>query len=259
MLYLDHDFYSNFNSGVSSGDNELLSDMIANEISELIVYKSDALYSLFKKVGIKLSEKASDEKIVDTILDNLQKNVKLVKGLAFLIAENNQASKAVKVVVGKDGNERRLPNNPRAAKVSEIDMVASGIQGIADSFKYKPQLKKEFKLKLMRTIKTKSEAVGDRKRKHTSSKNGKYWLYAFLIIGASVGAYFYLKHRKKTAAKGMEVGGETPSPKVVEPVAPTPPVVETTPPPAVQPMPQPAAPVQPAAPAPIAQPEIPTV
>jgi hypothetical protein len=39
MLYLDHDFYSNFNSGIESGDTDLITDMICNETSELIVYK----------------------------------------------------------------------------------------------------------------------------------------------------------------------------------------------------------------------------
>lgn len=259
MLYLKHDFYSNFNAGVNSGDNELLSDMIVNELSELIVYRHADLVKFLNKVGIKTKEKVSNEKLVDSILENLSKNVKLSKGLAFLICENNQVNEKVRVVKGSDGKERKVAQNQRAAEKSEIDMVATGIVGIGDSFKYKPQLKKEFKLNLMTSIKTKTKAVGDLDRKHTEKKNGKYVLLGIVVIGLSVGAYFYLKYRKKKAAQGLELdGGGTPDvkpeivePKVVEPIVETPPVVQ--PQPVVQPVAAPQPVVQP-----IVEPTIPT-
>lgn len=225
MLYLNHDFYSNFNSGVNSGDNELVSDMIVNELSELIIYKNSELFDTFKKAGIKINEKASDEKIVDVIINNISKNINLTKRLAFLIASNNNHRKTLKTVTGKDGNKREVTTKERTANRSEIYMIESGIMGIGDSFTYKPQLKKEFKLKMMKVIKTKSKAVGDRERKHTESNNGKYWLLAFLVVGAGVGAYFYLKHRKKVAAEGLLVDGVE-----VDNILPTPPPPVPTPP-----------------------------
>lgn len=219
MLYLNHDFYSNFDSGIQSGDNNLITDILINELSELIVYNEDKIFDLFNRVGIKISEKSSDEKIVDTILNNIETNVKLSKGLAFLIAQNNDASKNGKQIKGKNGKERRAKRN-KAATISEIDKISSGIIGIGDSFKYKPQLKKEFKLKMMQVIKTKSEAVGDRARKLTNNNNGKYVLLTFLVIGAGIGIYFYLKHRKKIAAEGMEIKGSEPSKIETPPVTP---------------------------------------
>lgn len=254
MLYLSQDFYSNFNSGVESGDNELLSDMIVNELSELIVYNNSDLVSLLNKVGIKAKEKISDEKLVDIILDNLSTTPKLVKGLAFLISANNDSSDTVKIVKGADGNQRRVSKNTRAAKVSEIDMVASGIVGIADSFTYKPQLKKEFKISLMNIIKTKSKAVGDRDRKHDEDKNGKYILLGLLVIGLSVGAYFYLKNRKKIAAEGAVAGGDIPpiiEPTIIEPVIVPPVVAPLVIEPAVQ-----TVPIQEVAPVPQVIPEV---
>lgn len=236
MLYLKHDFYSNFNSGVSSGDNELLSDMVSNELSDLIVYRRSEVIGLLDKLSIKTSKKISDEKLVDIILNKITDTPKLSKGLAFLMSENNQANEKVRVVKGSDGVERKVAENVRAATRSEVDMVASGIVGIGDSFTYKPQLKKEFKISLMQNIRTKTKAVGDREVRIEENKNGKYWLLAFVIIGAGVGTYFYLKHRKKMAAKGLLVeGAEAPSidTPIVEPVVE--PIVQTPTPPIAQP------------------------
>ena len=55
MLYLNHDFYSNFNSGIQSGDNDFITDMIVNELSELIVYNHDSLLDLMNNVGISVN------------------------------------------------------------------------------------------------------------------------------------------------------------------------------------------------------------
>jgi len=206
MLYLDHDFYSNFNASISSGDNELISDMLVNEMSELIVYKTEKILDLLNRVGIKTNENASDEKIVDNIISNMSNNVKLNKGLAFLIAESNDATKTKKIVKGKDGKEREMTRRSKGATIKEIDSISSGIVGIGDSFKYKPQLQKEFKIKLMKLIETKSNAVGERDRKQTENNNGKYWLLAILVVGAGVGIYFYLKNKKKMAEGGALEG-----------------------------------------------------
>jgi len=220
MLYLKHDFYSNFNSGIESGDNDFITDMIVNELSEVIVYQRKDMLDLLEKVQLKLNEKVSDEKIINIIIDNISTNQKLVKGLAYLIAQNNQSSKQSKVVKGKDGKERVVKIDAKPASINQIDMVASGIIGLGDSFKYKPQLKKEFKIRLLRLIETKSNAVGDREIKIKDNKNGKYWLLGILVIGAGIGVYFYLKNKKKIAAEGMEIKPiETPTPTpIVEPV-----------------------------------------
>jgi len=226
MLYLEHDFYSNFNSGVEAGDNNHITDMVVNEFSELVVYQDDELIELLNKIGIKVSEKISDEKLIDIILKNLQKNVKLVKGLAFLIAKNNDSSKTVKIVKGRDGVKRRVKGEEKQATKHQIDMVASGIIGLSDSFQYKPQLQKEFKIKLMRTVKTKNKAVGERENKHESNSNAGYWLLAILVVGAGVGYYFYSKNKKKLAADGMLVDGDLNKPEI-KPEVPETPAVET--------------------------------
>ena len=236
MLYLNHDFYSNFNSGVESGDNDLITDLLVNEISELLVYREEKLLSLLNSVEIETSEKATDEKIVDNILNNIPENIKLCKGLAFLIAENNKVAAPSKMIVEKDGKKKRVPTK-KSATVKDIDAIASGIIGIGDSFEHKPQLKKELKLKLMKVIDTKSKAVGDRTRKHTSNQNGKYVLLGILVVLAGVGVYFYLKHKKKVAAEGMDTG--SPEPIIVPPPAPEVPPTPVPTPEVVAPAPGP--------------------
>lgn len=184
MLYLKHNFYSNFSSSIESGDNEFITDMIVNETSELIVYKRDELLPFLEKIGIKLKPNSSDEKVVDSILEEMPKNVKLIKGLAFLIAQNNIS------------DEKKIVSTQTMIK--QIDMVSSGIMGISDSFAYKPQLKKEFKKRLLNIIKTKAEAVGDRNIPLLEGGNTIYWILGFLIIGtAIIITRNYLKKKKK--------------------------------------------------------------
>jgi LPXTG-motif cell wall-anchored protein len=150
--------------------------------------------------------------------------------LAFLIAENNDASKTKTLIKGADGKTRDSRRKSKGATTNEIDKITSGIMGIGDSFKHKPQLKKEFKLKLMKVIDTKSKAVGERDRKQTSNKNGKYILLGVVVVLAGVGLYFYLKNKKKMASEGMQVDGVDPATIEATPDVVVPPVVEPTPP-----------------------------
>ncbi len=223
MLYLDHDFFSNFNSGVESGDNGLVSDIIVNEISEIIVNKTADVIDLLNKVGIKVKDNASDEFIVDSIINNMSTNVKLNKGLAFLVAQNNDASKTPLYKIDKDGKKVQVENKSKNATIRQIDSVASGIIGLGDSFTYKPELKKEFKQNLMSVIKTKSKAVGERKRQHKNNSNTKYWLLAFVVVGAGIGIYLYIKSKNKLEEGGLLPDGSvapTPSAPVSEVVTP---------------------------------------
>jgi hypothetical protein len=89
MIYLENDFYSNFNSIVESNDDVSMKDMFIDQISNLIAYKKDDLVSLFNKIGIKVSKKPTNKELSNIIANNLKTNKKLQIGLAYLIAENN--------------------------------------------------------------------------------------------------------------------------------------------------------------------------
>jgi hypothetical protein len=89
MIYLENDFYSNFNSMVESNDDVSLKSMFVDQISNLIAYKKDELISLFDKIGIKVSKKPTNKELSNIIATNLKGNKKLQIGLAYLIAEDN--------------------------------------------------------------------------------------------------------------------------------------------------------------------------
>lgn len=89
MIYLENDFYSNFNSMVESNDDVSMKDMFVDQISNLIAYKKDDLVSLFNKIGIKVSKKPTNKELSNLIANNFKSNKKLQIGLAYLIAEDN--------------------------------------------------------------------------------------------------------------------------------------------------------------------------
>jgi predicted porin len=89
MIYLENDFYSNFNSIVESNDDVSLRGMLVDQMSNLIAYKKSDLVSLFKKIGINVSENPTNKELSKIIASNLKSNKKLQVGIAYLIAENN--------------------------------------------------------------------------------------------------------------------------------------------------------------------------
>jgi hypothetical protein len=89
MIYLENDFYSNFNSMVDSNDELSLKGMFIDQISNLIAYKKSDLVDLFGKIGIKVSKKPTNKELSNIIATNLKGNKKLQIGLAYLIAEDN--------------------------------------------------------------------------------------------------------------------------------------------------------------------------
>lgn len=89
MIYLENDFYSNFNSMAESNDDLSMKNMFIDQISNLIAYKKDDLVSLFNKIDIKVSKKPTNKELSNIIANNLKGNKKLQIGLAYLIAENN--------------------------------------------------------------------------------------------------------------------------------------------------------------------------
>lgn len=89
MIYLENDFYSNFNSMVESNDDLALKSMFVDQISNIIAFKKAELISLFDKINIKVSKNPTNKELSNIIATNLKTNKKLQIGLAYLIAENN--------------------------------------------------------------------------------------------------------------------------------------------------------------------------
>lgn len=89
MIYLENDFYSNFNSMVESNDDKSLNSMLIDQISNIIAFRKENLISLLNKIGIKVSNKPTNKELSEIIAKNLKTNRKLQIGIAYLIAEDN--------------------------------------------------------------------------------------------------------------------------------------------------------------------------
>ena len=57
MIYLEHDFYSNFNSMAESNDDASMKGMFIDQISNIIAYKKNDLVKVAKKHNISLKKK----------------------------------------------------------------------------------------------------------------------------------------------------------------------------------------------------------
>jgi hypothetical protein len=89
MIYVENDFYSNFNGAVKADDDTVVQSMMVDQISNLIAKRRGEVIQLFQKIGIKLSQNPSNEEISDRLVRSLKSSKKLQVGLAYLIAKDN--------------------------------------------------------------------------------------------------------------------------------------------------------------------------
>lgn len=224
MIYLNHNFMSNFTGSVKSGDLAMTSDILINELSDFIVHDTKTIINALNKAGVKVSEADSDEEIVDAIIANIGSNKTLAKTLAFIVAEANEL-----INTGK-------PDKVKWTKT--VDDIAEGVSEVGKSIESN---KLSFKGDLIERIKTKAESKGDYKRT-ILTKDKKSAKAVFYVIGGLVfiGLVIWGIARIQKSHLKMEnggiippVGGESIVPPIVPPIAP--PVV-APPAPIVQPI-----------------------
>ena len=144
MIYLENDFYSNFNSMVDSNDDLALKSMFIDQISNLIAYKKNDLINLFGKIGIKVSKKPTNKELSNIIATNLKGNKKLQIGLAYLIAEDNNIlqQELKKSRPNEDGldnfdgtnpNDKKTEKTPKPKKPIDWNKSADAVTSIAGS------------------------------------------------------------------------------------------------------------------------------
>jgi hypothetical protein len=146
MIYLENDFYSNFNSMVESNDDLALKSMFIDQISNLIAYKKADLINLFGKIGIKVSKKPTNKELSNIIATNLKGNKKLQIGLAYLIAEDNNIlqQEMKKSRPNEDGLDNfdgttptdkttKTPKTPKPKKPVDWNKTADAVTSIAGS------------------------------------------------------------------------------------------------------------------------------
>ena len=88
MIYVDNDWYSNFNNSVKSNDDKNMASMLADAISTLISKLRPEVIDLVKKADIVIPNEPSNEQISDIIVQKIGSNDKLRVGIAYLIAKD---------------------------------------------------------------------------------------------------------------------------------------------------------------------------
>lgn len=199
MQYINHDFYSNFEGGVKSGDTELTIDLWVNEVSDIIISDASKVVDLLNTVGIKSTLNESDEELVDKIVDNIGVNDKLNKGVSFLITEFN-------------GIIRKQPEKGKIVADKLSSFYGKLLQKVTTDANSKGALKTD----LMKQIKSKAESKGDYKRlifkqetteaaKKLRRKRTLYVLGGLALIGG-IALTIYLIKKRKAKVDGVSGG-----------------------------------------------------
>jgi hypothetical protein len=179
-----HDFYSNFAASVNAGDNAFTIDLLANELSDFVVYETDKFINTLNASGLpKVKSSLSDEEIIDAVLANIGGDNKLVKGISFQIAESN-----------------KLINNDKGDKdewVKKIDGINNGLTPVIQKLKNDEPLKAATKKKIMEQIETKAKQKGNYNRRiYKSGKNSRTIWIVLGIAAIGVAAYLVYRYRK---------------------------------------------------------------
>lgn len=179
MIWVQHDLYRNFLRSFNTGDINLSLDIFRSEVSDLLTHKPEDFFMLLAKVGIKHSKKMSYEELLDIVLREIKKNEKFVRGLAFVIGENNEVNK----------------KNPKISWVKLLDTIKRGIEQIAVYFEQNPKQERLFRKKALDMVQLKSSVIGDDKRELNKKDNTVLWILGITALG--VAGYLIYRHFNK--------------------------------------------------------------
>ena len=90
MQYIRHSFFKNFNNAVKYDDEQLMSDLLADEIAKLSVFDKDSVAKALIGANISLSKRPNKKEIAKKVIKNLD-NDELRKNIIKLIYKNNKA------------------------------------------------------------------------------------------------------------------------------------------------------------------------
>ena len=227
MIYVENDFYSNFNGAVTSNDDATVQNMLVDQISNLIANRRGELIEMFQKVGIPVSANPSNEELSNAIAGSLQTNAKLRVGLAFLIAKDNNILAGTEKKSRSDGDEYRDLTPEEKAKLEKkknrkdvdwnktadtVSALAGAIGSFASAFgsgrgnQFQSQLQNQSNVKAPNYSGT---TMGDTPPVVTKKKSYT-WLWITLgVVVVAGGTYIAYK---KGMFKKTDVAAPTPTP-----------------------------------------------
>lgn len=218
MIYVENDFYSNFNNAVKSNDDKTIQGMLIDELSTLIANRRGEVIQLFEKVGIPLSAQPSNEEIVKSIVKNLKGNKKLQAGLAYLIAKEHDILASSEKSSRADAENDQSEGDPSQKEIDwnksadTVTQIAGTIGVLADSLS--GERGDQFQEDLKNKTNTKApnysaDAYTDKKEVTPPKKKSKKWLWILLGVAVVGGVYYAYKKGKIGGKSG---GGEVSTP-----------------------------------------------
>lgn len=216
MIYVENDFYSNFQALVNSNDENALEQIFIDQISHIVAKQRGEVLSLLKKVKIATSENPSNEEICNLIIQNLKTNVKLRAGISYIIAKNNDLLAVEKKNSRKKSENKSDKTNKEKSNWEEsadtVTFIATSLSDVANALKgnrlnnFSKDLKKQTNAKAPNySSQSYSNADADAKTKHPAKSNKWKWILAGVIIAGGI-YYAYKKGYlgKKTDAPSIE-------------------------------------------------------
>lgn len=95
---MDNQFYYNLTQYLKTRDNTNANRVIMTELGNILIKDRESFILLLRYADIPVSDNAMDSEIIDTFIDNINRNRKLMIGAAFLINQKNKK-------LGFDGEE----------------------------------------------------------------------------------------------------------------------------------------------------------
>jgi len=176
VIWVQHDLYKNFLRSFNSGDINLSLDIFRSEVSDLLTNKSNDFFALLDKLKIKYKKSQSYEELLDIVLREIKTNEIFVRGLAFLIGQNNEVNK----------------KNPKISWVKLLDAIKRGIEQIAVYFEQNPRQEFLFRKKALDMVELKSSVIGNDSRLMKKKDNTLAWVLGLTALG--VASYLIYRH-----------------------------------------------------------------
>ena len=139
MLYIKDDFYSNFTAIAKSNDTMAMRGIMIDQISNLIADRRGDVIDTIKKSSVKLSDNPSNKELVKAISDNIKSNKKMLVGLSYLVAKQNDILQAEykkdrDYEMSFDGETKNTTKAPKTPSKVDWTKFADTTKTIADSF-----------------------------------------------------------------------------------------------------------------------------
>lgn len=205
MIYVENDFYSNFNGAVKSNDEATIESMLIDQLSTIIAKRRGEVIELMQKVKIPLSANPTNEEIANAIVVNLKKNTKLRAGLAYLIAKQNNILSVSEKASRANGDEKKEGEEKDSKESKEIDWnktadtvtsIATTISMLADSLtgdrgnNFQKELQNQSNVKAPNYS---ASAYGYNKPQPKKKSKRWIWYVAGAVVLVGVGYYGYKK------------------------------------------------------------------